>query len=233
MIDVTVDMEQYDCPFIDTTADHPVTFSAIHWQYDTLRDELETRLVVEGDDREALANGLSTLREHPNMYEYDLFSREGQSAVIRTVIDQTNAMQTIREGGGYITGPFFIRDGEELWQVGFDSNDRADDTLSALDRDNEFTVQERRNHELGDLFDLVQNAGAATQLLDACRDLSDVERATLESAIDEAYYDSPRGATLGDLADEFGVSNTAVSKNLRRGERKVMENVVSAMESLD
>ncbi|TKX51989.1 helix-turn-helix domain-containing protein, partial [Halorubrum sp. SP3] len=35
MLDVTMDMEQFDCPFIDTSADHDVSFSAMHWQLDT------------------------------------------------------------------------------------------------------------------------------------------------------------------------------------------------------
>jgi len=30
MIELSMNMEQYDCPFIDTTADNDVTFSAVH-----------------------------------------------------------------------------------------------------------------------------------------------------------------------------------------------------------
>ena len=70
-------------------------------------------------------------------------------------------------------------------------------------------------------------------LIDGCRGLSDVERETLEHAVPDDYFQSPRSATLGTLADEFGVSKPAVSKNLRRGRRKMIQRVVDALELLD
>ncbi|WP_438267351.1 helix-turn-helix domain-containing protein [Haladaptatus halobius] len=70
-------------------------------------------------------------------------------------------------------------------------------------------------------------------LIEGCRDLSNVERETLEHAVKDGYFQSPRSATLGTLADELGVSKPAVSKNLRRGQRKMIERVVEALELLD
>lgn len=233
MIDTTLDMEQYDCPFIDTTADHDVAFSAVQWDFDTATESLETRMVVEGAGREALASGLGTLRDHDNMGEYELLRKTGGVAQIRTVIEQTAAMETIRDGGGYITGPFYVEDGSELWHVGFDDRADEDGTLSRLDRDNEFDVVDREEPELPELQEFVQNAGAAMTLVEGCRDLSTVERETLETAASEGYFESPRSATLGTLADEFDVSKPAVSKNLRRGQRKMLERVVDALDELD
>ena len=120
MLDVTMEMEQFDCPFIDTTVDHEVTFSTMHWQLDAAAEELETRMVVEGADRGALNNGISALRAHENMADYGLFTRQADTAMVRAVIEQTDAMTTIHDKGGYITGPFHIEDGSEQWQVGFD-----------------------------------------------------------------------------------------------------------------
>jgi len=233
MIDVTLDMEQYDCPFIATTADHEVTFSTMHWQLDTAREELETRVVADGADREALSNGLSTLRDHPNMTDYGLFSRQGDTALVRTVIEQTDAMATIQEHGGYITGPFHVREGRELWQVGFDDEADVDETLRALDDANEFVVEERRPLEMNQLFDVMRNAGAAGAVLDACRELSDTEEETIRRAAEAGYFETPRKATLSTLADEFDVSTTAVSKNMRRGEKKVLRSIVRALERIE
>jgi predicted DNA binding protein len=233
MLDVTMEMEQYDCPFIDTTADHEVAFSTMHWQLDAAREELETRLLVEGADRGALDNGLSALRDHDNMHEYQLFSRRGDSAVVRTVIEQTDAMTVIHDRGGYITGPFEIRDGRELWRVGFDDGGTADETLYALDENNDFVVEERRDLELDQLFDVLGNVEAAGELLEACRSLSDVERETIRRAADAGYFETPREATLSTLADEFDVSTTAVSKNMRRGEKKLLRSLVDAIERLE
>lgn len=233
MLDVTMEMEQYDCPFIDTTADHEVTFSTMHWQLNAAREELETRLVVEGADRGALDNGLSALRDHRNMTDYQLFTRQGDTAVIRTTIEETNAMSTITDHGGYITGPFYIEDGTETWQVGFDDGGTADETLYALEKNNDFEVEDRRPLELNQLFDVMHNADAASALLDACRALSEVERDTIQQAANSGYFETPREATLSTLADEFDVSTTAVSKNMRRGEKKVLRSLVTALEEID
>jgi predicted DNA binding protein len=233
MIDITMDMEQYDCPFIHTTDDHAVGFSAIQWDFDRVNDQLETRMMVEGADREALSNGLSALRDHDNMRDYALLTRRGNVAHIRTVIGQTDAMGTIRSNGGYITGPFYIEGGSEVWHVGFDGVEDADTTLTELERDNEYEILERDNTELPEMQDFVQNAGAAMTLIEGCRDLSDVERETLETAVSDGYFENPRGATLGHLADEFDVSKPAVSKNLRRGQQKMIQRVVEALEELE
>jgi len=233
MIDIALDMEQYDCPFIDTTADHSVAFAAVHWDFDERARELDTRMVVEAEDAGVLDTGLDALRAHENMHDCSLLRREGEAAHIKTTIEETAAMHTIRDNGGYITGPFHIEGGSEIWHVGFDRGRDADTTLSELDRDNEYDVVERTATTLPQLQDLVQNAGAAMTLVDGCRDLSDTERETLERAVSEGYFESPRDATLGSLADSFGVSKPAVSKNLRRGERKLIERVVEALDDID
>ena len=233
MIDISMDMEQYDCPFIDTTADYGVAFSAIHWDFDTSRRELETRMVVEGGDRGQLSNGLDALRDHGNMYDYSLLSRQDDVAHIKTVIDETDAMGTIRGNDGYVTGPFHIEEGSEVWHVGFDRADDASAALSTIERNNEFEVLERENTALPDIQDIVQNAGAAMTLIEGCQDLSDTERETLETAASSGYFETPRDATLGTLADEFDVSKPAVSKNLRRGQRKMIQRVVDALDDLE
>ncbi len=233
MIDLTMDMEQYDCPFIDTTDDHDVSFTAMQWGFDPVQRKLETRMVVDGEDRGVLESGLSTLETHPNMHEVDLFKKHEGTALIRTTISETDAMRSIRDNDGYITGPFRIENGSERWEVGFDDDERAGDALADLERNNEFTVESRQSLELGQLFDLLEHADAASDLLEGCRALSDVERQTLEIAAQKGYFNQPRGATLQMLANEFDVSDTAVSKNVRRAERKVLKRVVSALGEIE
>jgi predicted DNA binding protein len=233
VIDVTVDVEQYDCPFVDATVDHEVAFSANHWEFDPSTERLETRMLVEGTDRETLDGGLATLRDHERLASYRLLSRAGEVAHVQTVIDQTAAMEVVRSNDGYINGPFYVAEGSELWHVGFDDAGRADAALAELDRDNEYEVVSRVRRELADVEGVVRNAGAAMTLIEGCRDLSDVERRTLEAAVDDGYFESPREATLGSLADAFDVSKPAVSKNLRRGQRKMIRRVVDALRELD
>ncbi|WP_435197538.1 helix-turn-helix domain-containing protein [Natronomonas sp. EA1] len=233
MIDLTLDMEQYDCPFIDTTVDHEVSFSAVHWEFDGAARELETRMLVEGADREALENGLDTLTSHQRMTGCTLLAKQEDVAHIRTTIEETQAMGAIRSHDGYVTGPFHIEAGSELWHVGFDREVVADEALSRLEDHNDYRVLARDRTDLADLTDFVQNVGAAMTLIEGCRELSDAERRTLEAAVDGGYFRSPRGATLGTLAEEFGISKPAVSKRLRRGQEKLSERAIQALSDLE
>ena len=233
MLSMTMDMVQYDCPYIDVTDDVDVSFYTMHWDFDSARQELETRILVEGADRGALDAGLDSLADHDQMLGFDLLSRRGETAVIRSSIGETDAMGAIRKNGGYITGPFKILDGSELWNVGFDSPGAADGALAALETDNDLRVEARNDVTLEDYFDIVQNVDVAERLFEGCRNLSSVERETLRHAVEGGYYETPRDATLSTLASEFDVSKTAVSKNLRRGEGKVLERVVEAASDLD
>ena len=233
MITIAMDMQQYDCPFIETSDDHDVSFATLHWDFDSAVEELETRIVVEGDDRGALENGLHALTDHSNLCDYELLSKQGSTAHIRTVIEETDAMNTIRTNDGFVTGPFHVEDGSEVWHVGFDDAGTADRALSELERNNEFDVVEREAVEFPDLQDLINNAGAAMTLIEGARDLSDVERATLERAARGGYFETPRDADLGTLAEEFDVSKPAVSKNLRRGQQKLLQRVTEALDELE
>jgi predicted DNA binding protein len=232
MISLEMDMIQYDCPYIDTTREYDVSFLAKQWDFDTVDRELETRIMVEGADREELNRGLAALERHDNMESYQLLRRKEDLALIRSRIDETNAMRIIRDHNGYITGPFRIREGSEIWHVGFDTERVAEGTLSELDRNNDFSVRSRESVDLEDFYDLLQNIDSAKTLVDGCRELSDVERDTLERAVEGGYFDTPRDATLGSLAEEFDVSKMAVSKNLRRSQRKILDRVTTAMDNV-
>ncbi|QIB73267.1 helix-turn-helix domain-containing protein [Halogeometricum borinquense] len=233
MLSMTMDMVQYDCPYIAVTDDVDVSFHTMHWDFDPAREALETRILVTGESRGALTEGLSSLEEQPGMRGFDLLSRQGESAVIKSFIHETNAMRVIREHDGYITGPFQIRDGSELWNVGFDTSQDADEALSDLERENDYTVEARNSISLEDYLDVVQNIDVATDYLDTCRSLSRVEQETLSKAVKAGYFQTPRDASLTTLAEEFDVSKTSVSKNLRRGEKKVLGSVVETLETID
>ena len=233
MIDLDLDVRQFDCPFIDTTDEVDVSFSAMQWQLDPGREQLETRLVVEGADRGQLDNALETLRDHRNMAECVTLRKRDGVATVRTVIEQTDAMGVVKEHGGYITGPFHIEDGTETWHVGFDDEATADRALSELDRYNDVVVEGRTDLTVAELFDLIENATAARGFLESCRELTETERRTLVVAAESGYFETPRGASLSDLAGEFGVSKTAVSMNLRRAERKLIDGTVESLSSLE
>ena len=228
-----MEMEQQDCPFIDTSDEYDVSFSSFQWDFDVADRELETRMIVEAEEKEALDAALRALQNHRNMYSCRLHKRQGDTAHIRTKINETDAMETIRAHNGYVTGPFYIEGGSEVWHVGFDSENSADDTLSELDRNNDYVVLSRRENELAEMQELIEKRDAAIPLLQGCQELTTVERETITTALESGYFQSPREATLSSLADEFDISKPGVSKNLRRSQRKMAESIVRALQHVD
>ena len=233
MLSLEMDMIQYDCPYIDTTNDYDVTFFTKQWDFNSAKDVLETRIMVTGATPRELDRGLDRLRDHGNMENFELLRRKGEKALIRSYIGETKAMHAIRQNNGYITGPFEVRDGSEMWRVGFDTEDGAQEALSDLELHNEFDVVSRESVGLEDYYDVLRNIDVATGFLEGCRDLSEVERETLRTAVQEGYFTRPRDATLSTLAEEFDVSKTAVSKNLRRSQRKILGEVVDGIDAVD
>ena len=53
-------------------------------------------------------------------------------------------------------------------------------------------------------------------------DLTEGQRTALVLAYSQGYFDSPRGATQDDLADDLEISRQAVSSRLRRGLRRLV-----------
>ena len=120
-----------------------------------------------------------------------------------------------------VTVSLLLCEGHSLNPLGRCPRERID-ALAALERHNDFTVESRDTLSFADYFDVIENVDAAKGVLDALRNLTDTERETVLRALDAGYYETPREATVTDLAEEFDVSTTGISKNIRRGERKLL-----------
>lgn len=56
--------------------------------------------------------------------------------------------------------------------------------------------------------------------------LTESQRESLKLALEEGYYDVPRGTTLELLGESLGVSRQAVSNRLRRGTKRLVEAIL-------
>lgn len=56
--------------------------------------------------------------------------------------------------------------------------------------------------------------------------LSDGQQRALSMAVEAGYYEIPRDATTGDVADEMGVSRRTFEEHLRRAENKIIKNLL-------
>lgn len=232
MIEITADVEQYDCPFVDVSAEYDVSFSSINWEYAQNRNFVNARFIVKASSQEELTKGLQSLDSNPQLQNIQIIKIKGSKATIHTQTKETEALRAVKRNDGFITGPFFTESGTETWHIGFDWEHEMKDVLDGMRRNNEVTVNEKQELTEDELA-LIQNAGAAMTLIQGTKELSNVERQTIEQAVLDGYFKSPRDADLGDLADKFNISKPSVSETLRRGERKMLTRVVDAIDELD
>ena len=73
----------------------------------------------------------------------------------------------------------------------------------------------------------IRRVKGVTDSIDRNRvELSDKQYETLTTAFEMDYYSIPRGITLGELAEEVGVSHQALSERLRRGHKQLVLNAL-------
>ncbi|SDQ44499.1 helix-turn-helix domain-containing protein [Natronobacterium texcoconense] len=233
MISLALSVRQCDCPLTEASDEYDVAFVTPHWHYDHDRGDLELRILADAADGSALECGLDVVRSHEETIEFELLAKHGRTGRARLTMGTTDVMRTIVDHDGYLTGPFENVDGSERWQVGFDSDAAAEAALAILERrDDDVELRNRRVLDPETVLEDVHADAIGSTVLERSRELTATERETLRLAIDTGYYDVPRSATLGDLADALEVSDAAVSKTLRRAEGKLLEPTVSAVESV-
>ena len=219
---LSLDVRQTDCPLTRATQAHDATFTTPHWHFDSGSGRWELRVHATARTRHALGGALRALRDADSVDRFELHSKRATTAFVRTTFAETTAIGTIDRHDGYVVGPFRNVAGSERWHLGFDAEAAADAALSDLDRREEFTVRDR--HRL----DPTESADPVPKwiLHDNLGRLTEREREVLETALERGYYETPRTTTLEALGEVLNVSDVAVSKTLRRVERKTLTDAV-------
>lgn len=220
---LTIDILQYDCPFVITSEDLEVSYFGTYWDFG--RDSFIVRGYIIAKDPEELQNAIFSLQSQPKFHRIDILSREGDKATVRVEIDYTDAMKAIRGNGGYIVGPFHVKSGSELWQVGFDTKSDVENALSDLEKNNQFVVRNHNRITVEDLSRIIGYSSILADLIKAIDSLTQTEKAILSAAIRHGFYDDPRKVNVTRLAKEFGISKAGISKNIRRAERKILTHI--------
>lgn len=221
MISLTLDISQRDCPYTTAASEFDVSLTGLYSDYVETKGKLKTRMLVEGADGGAVDEALGAFESFEAVNLCKLISKWDDRAVVKNCTDPTEAMAVVREYDGYLTAPFEVQGGRKEWYLGFDTADLADEALAKLEASHDLRVESREVITRDGYVDVVENVATAKDLLDAYRELTPVERATLRAAYDEDYYERPRGVTRVELGERFDVSDTAISNTLRRAHGKL------------
>jgi len=116
--------------------------------------------------------------------------------------------------------PLTYSDGALFARVLALSEDQLTDVYNEIRENHRVTVEAKR-----EIRSIVPDI-PILMLDTALPSLSDGQQRALSLAVDAGYYEIPRGATTGDIADEMGVSRRTFEEHLRRAENKIIKNIL-------
>lgn len=133
--------------------------------------------------------------------------------------DEETFLNGLADAGGTIMEAH----GDSEWSFTVRFRDHADLTrFHRFYQEHEFPVHIDRVSELDDSPDTEYGFG-----------LTPAQRETLVMAVENGYFDIPRGTTLDEIADELGVSSQAASERVRRGTESVLRKALVGLVAAD
>jgi hypothetical protein len=176
-------------------------------------DETATGLVEIAGPRVSAV--IQAFEDEETVTELDVLNRSDDAALIQIETTEPTLLFPIIGSGIPLELPFPIRDGEARWTV---------------------TSSHDRLSELGDQLEAfgISYTLHALEHDHAPEDLlTDDQRALIDTAIEEGYYDVPRTCTLTELAETVGIAKSTCSEKLHRAESKIVRAFATADEDED
>jgi predicted DNA binding protein len=131
--------------------------------------------------------------------------------------DTEPVLNVLLRNNCFPTIPATVSNGREHWSVLASTHDDVSRTHDELRDIGAVEVDSLRQPELGRLLT------GLTEIKQAVQNLSPRQREVLSRAIDEGYYDSPRGCNIERLAEMDEANTSTVGEHLRRSESKILE----------
>jgi predicted DNA binding protein len=154
-------------------------------------------------------------------YELDHATTAAATVFIRGALQEFSPLQTLIYEGFLPIGPTILDDGRECFDLLLTDRAELSDAVELLEAFGHVGV-ERISREFSHR---VTPSTAEWQELLAS--IPPRQREVLNTALEYGYFNIPREATLTEIADEMGITKTTASNHLRKGERKVMEFLIT------
>lgn len=159
---------------------------------------------------EVLPRAVKELRAHENIVRVDVLRRQPGAWILETVDREAEVSSALIGAGLVFIPPVRIRDGTETYRVFALKRAQLDKAVRALSRRNRVTIRAIR-----------ERVTAASPL----SGLTAKQRAAIEAAWREGWYDRPRRVDQARLAKRLKVSRPALAERLQRAEANVMRAV--------
>ena len=154
----------------------------------------------------AAAHLADHLEKLPEIRQFSILSAGADRADVVTWAEQSSILECLLRTNCVFIGPTVVRDGVENWQIMAPSREDLREALASLEEHAEIAY--------------IRNSTA----LGPGSGLTDRQSAALSVAIELGYFDSPRRASVEDVAHQLGVSPSTAVEHLRKAEKKILEN---------
>ena len=141
--------------------------------------------------------------------------------------DTEPVLNVLLRNNCFPTIPATVSNGREHWSVLASTHTEVSRTHEELRAIGSVEVDALRQPDLGRLLT------GLTEIKQAVQNLSPRQMEVLARAIEEGYYDSPRGCNIEDLAAQDSANTSTVGEHLRRSEAKILEAVGSMLNGAD
>jgi predicted DNA binding protein len=203
-MEAVLEVTHAGCYTSKLTMEHPVMISVLSGH---ATREGNVGLWEMTGPEDALAAAVAQLEDHPNIVRVDVLQRRDGSWILETLDTEAEVANALIGAGLVFLPPVLIRNGTETYRVFAIDRHQVDNAVKALEPKNTVRVLALREH--------VTSLGALSGL-------TEKQRAALEAAVRDGYYDRPRATDLDTLARKLGVSRPTLGEHLARAESKVM-----------
>jgi predicted DNA binding protein len=146
------------------------------------------------------------LKSMPQIRKYAVLSKSADRAEVITWAEQGSIIDNIIRKNCVFIGPTVVKDGVENWHIMAPTREELQDVVASLE-------------QCADIAYIRNTEGTEPDA-----GLTERQVRTLRTAVEMGYFDTPRRASIKDVALRLGVSPSTAVEHLRKAEKKVLEN---------
>lgn len=154
---------------------------------------------------------ISKISDEPDIQNLELLWKRGNEALLQVETENPVLLEPVTQAGVPLRTPFSVSDGKVIWEIV-----ASQAKLSELGA---------RLEALGVTYNVSSIRGLEEQRTVSL--LTDRQEEVLLAAFEAGYYDTPREATLTDVAKEVDVTKATCSDILHRAEGKIVSSFIS------
>jgi predicted DNA binding protein len=148
----------------------------------------------------------SFLKSLPEIRKYAILSRSADRAEVITWAEQSSIIDNIIKKNCVFIGPTVVKDGVENWHIMAPTREELQDVVAGFEQCAEIAY--------------IRNTESPEPQIG----LTERQMGTLKAAVDMGYFDTPRRASIKDVARGLKISPSTAVEHLRKAEKKVLEN---------